>query len=327
MKPLYFIPATLLILLTASCQKDKSKNNPGTTNYAKGKNEFTIMVDGVQRNYIVHVPGKYSGNAAVPMVFMLHGTSGQGIDMWERSGWKEIGEAENIITVYPSSMRYCINHPVDGQISTTKWNSTPAEWKFCANETPRDDIRFLNAVLAEVSNKYKIDNKRVYLVGFSNGGQMAAKCAALMSDKLAAVVSNAAAFYVDSNYNAIRKLPTTFQIGNHDWGSGNADIAPAIPMSQFDTLIRTPNLPVASGRHHVYAAAHVKTFGLNPNFTISGDSNVALVATYRSSTPGSQNDFRYVFVKGLKHDYPNGNRHPMKAAEIHWNWLKQYSIP
>ena len=45
-----------------------------------------------------------------------------------------------------------------------------------------------------MKSNYKVDAKRIYLNGFSNGGQMAAKCAIEMSDVLAAVCSNASAF-------------------------------------------------------------------------------------------------------------------------------------
>ncbi|MEZ4893770.1 MAG: hypothetical protein R2778_12245 [Saprospiraceae bacterium] len=53
-----------------------------------------------------------------------------------------------------------------------------------------------------------------YLVGFSNGGAMAAKCAVEMSDVLATVVESASSpFYLDSvTYTPKRKLPVTFQI-------------------------------------------------------------------------------------------------------------------
>ena len=48
-----------------------------------GKIRYTTVVDGITREYIVHVPEKYKGDIAVPLVFMLHGTSGSGDEFYE----------------------------------------------------------------------------------------------------------------------------------------------------------------------------------------------------------------------------------------------------
>lgn len=310
-----------------SCQKEDSVApvNGTTTGFIKGKNRFTVKIDGDDREYYVHVPSMYTGNTAVPVVFMLHGTSGDGEKFYNNSGWREVGEDENIISVFPSSWRYCIND--NGEIkNTTKWNTTPdADWFFCAGQTGRNDIKFLSTVITELNAKYKIDNKRIYLAGFSNGGQMAAKCAIELSDKLAAVAENAGSFYLDTVYIPKRKLPLLYQTGNEDYGPGNT--GPSIPLGALDTLIRTPGLTFHHGSFYRIANDHVRNFGLNPNFSISGDTNSAVVATYKTLTPATGYDFRYVLVKGLGHVYPNGDNHWMEAARVQWAWFKQYSLP
>ena len=200
---------------------------------------------------------------------------------------------------------------------TTKWNSHPSEWTFCAGQTPRDDIKFLRTVITEMQSKFNVDSKRIYLDGFSNGGQMAAKCAIQMSDKLAAIVENAASFWPDTIFTPLRKMPTAFQVGNEDYGPGNT--GPAIPLSIFDSVLRTPiKLDGKSNHYYRYASTHVRSFELNPNFTISGDTNSAVVATYTSLAPNPLNSFRCVLVKGYAHIYPNGSNFPMEAAKLQW---------
>lgn len=307
----------LLVVLVSGC-KDNDPANPDT--FDKGQNRFTLTVESTEREYYVHVPEAYTGDTATAVVFMLHGTSGNGLDMWIRSGWKEVGEAENILTVYPSSLRYCIIDPVDGQKNTTKWNSQPAEWQFCQSESPRDDIRFLSEVIADLKGRFNVDAKRIYLVGFSNGGQMAARCSIELSDQLAAIISNASSFYVDSTFVPKRKLPTTFQLGNEDFGPGNT--GPFISLSLIDVILQDYNYSPAK-----VASTHIKSFGLSPDYIVTGDTSTAIIATYPSLTQGSVNDYRFVFVKGLGHAYPNGTNHWMEAAPLHWNWLKQYRLP
>ena len=43
-----------------------------------GKNEYNVDIDGARRNFLIHVPSSYDAQASTPMVFMLHGTGGDG---------------------------------------------------------------------------------------------------------------------------------------------------------------------------------------------------------------------------------------------------------
>ena len=150
---------------------------------------------------------------------------------------------------------------------------------------------------------------------------MAAKCAIQMSDKLAAIAENAASFWFDTTFTPLRKMPTAFQMGNEDYGANNT--GPPISLSKLDTLLRTPN----PSMWYRLASTHIRSFELNPNFTISGDTNVAAVATYTSLAPNPLNSFRFVLVKGYPHIYPNGINFPMEAARLQWAWMKQFSLP
>lgn len=314
-----FLNSILFIIMLFSCSKEDNTTTPKTTDFKVGKNRFTITVDGDEREYFVHVPSNYTGKTAVSVVFMLHGTSGNGEEFYTDSGWKEVGEAEGILTVFPSSWRYCIITEGE-QKNTTKWNSQPAEWLPCAGQKLRDDVKFLSNIIAETKTKFNVNAKRIYLVGFSNGGQMAAKCTIDMSDQFAAIVQSASSFYLDTTYVPKGKIPTTFQVGSADFGPG--EIKPAIPMRTFENSLKS-----RANRNGRVAFTHVNSFGLNPNFTIKGDTNVASIATYTSLTANSTVNFQFIFVNGLRHSYPNGTNFPLNASKLNWEWLKQYSLP
>lgn len=306
-----------LVIIMAGCAKSDQQDPPAVT---YGKNAFTIEVDGLPREYIVQIPAGYSAGTPIPVVFMLHGTGGDGELMYEDSGWKEVGETETILTVYPSALRRCI---VQDQVesSAIKWNSQPASpWKYCPSAIPPDDIKFLKAVIAELENKYTVDSKRIYFVGFSNGGQMCAKLSILMSDQIAAIVESASSFSFDSTLFPLRHLPITFQIGNDDHGPGGS--GPELPLSKFALALQTPG-------NVTYTAAqtHIKSFDLDPDFTISGDTNTLVVATYLPNNGDTTNNFNLALINGLKHAYPNGTNHWLHAAEIDWSWMKKYALP
>ena len=114
---------------------------------------------------------------------MLHGTSGNGETYYNAYGWTEpLADVEGFIAVFPSSGRYKIVE--DGvNKTTTKWNTPPdADWTFQQGVMGYDDIKFLRKVVDEMRENYNIDRKRIYLNGFSNGGQDGFKCAVEMCD-------------------------------------------------------------------------------------------------------------------------------------------------
>lgn len=309
---LFILVVTTLFI---ACKKEESGPIP-EPDYEIGKNVFTTLIDGDVREYLIHVPSIYDPTEATPVVFMLHGTTGFGERFYNISGWKEVGEVENILTVYPSSWQYCFIE--DGVVkNTTRWNVI--QNVYCPGETPKDDIVFLKQVVDELKQRFNVDSQRIYISGFSNGGAMAGRCAVEMSDIFAAVVEASGNLPKDTTFVPKRKLPVTFQLGNSDnlWLNSSSF---SIPMSRFDTLLH--NNPVFSG----IVETHTTTFGFESTYTMTGDTNTYLTATFAADSPNPIREFNFVLIKGLEHNYPNGNNHPLKGAELHWDWMKQFKL-
>jgi polyhydroxybutyrate depolymerase len=95
-----------------------------------------------------------------------------------------------------------------------KWNSY--DLVVCDNNKKRNDVKFLSSIIEKLKQKYAIDTNRIYMVGFSNGGEMAARCAIELSNKLAAVVSCAGALPPNFNASPQRLLPVFLQMGSAD---------------------------------------------------------------------------------------------------------------
>lgn len=299
------------IIIFTSCNKNDTVIN---SNFVEGKNRFTTIVDEDEREYYVHVPLNYKEDSAVPVVFMLHGTSGDGEKFYNNSGWKEVGDAENILTVFPSSWHYKIIE--DGEtLNTTKWNIFPGAFEYYPGENPRDDIKFLRQIIIELKSKFTIDNNKIYLVGFSNGGQMAFRCAVEMSDIFAAVVECAATYSTDTTLSPIRNIPVAFQLGNED----DRYFSSPVKLSNFETALNT----ISFFKNIVNV--HTNSFQYQKSYTISGDTNTVLIATYQPINQNENRTFNMVLVKDLGHAYPNGENHWMHGAVQHWNWLKQFS--
>lgn len=299
-------------------QAARQGNNNGS--FVVGQNRFTTIVNGDTREYYVHVPKSYNSSTSVPVVFMLHGTSGDGLKFYNISGWKEVGEVENIITVYPSSWRHCIID--DGKrANTTKWNVYPGSFEYCAGEVPKDDIKFLNQAIDELIQKFNVDQKMIYMVGFSNGGQMTARIGVEMSDRVAAVVSSAGSLRAGTSYTPKRLLPNLLQIGTNDDRYVEKVFGGSPAPMNFDQLFAIS--PPMKGVVRAYAL----TYKLDPNYSTGGNPNKIIWADFKGSSNDPNNVFRLALIKGMAHVYPNGKNFPVEGAELNWKWLKQFKLP
>jgi polyhydroxybutyrate depolymerase len=136
--------------------------------WTPGDERITLMHDGIEREYEVHIPASYTGTTRVPLVMTIHGAHNT-IDMVK--GWSQmnpVADANGFIVVYPQAVD-C-------------WNSG-----FMLCDAADDDVGFLTAVVADVQSHACIDPKRVYATGISNGAMMAQYLGCQEADVFAAV--------------------------------------------------------------------------------------------------------------------------------------------
>ncbi len=315
---------TIVYLAVACCcllaceDEDKVINPDSTYEYEIGKNHFTIESGDTTREYYVHVPAGYDANAPTPVVFMLHAATGTGEMTYNNSGWKGVGENENILTVFPTALIYCYEKSSGGTKTDTRWNSLPGVVNFCQGQTLKDDVKFLRQVVAELHKRFNVDSQRIYMVGFSSGAQMSFRCAVEMSDVLAAVVQSGGTHQIDTVFTPQRNLPISFELGNSDetWFKSGYP-----PLALFDTLLT--NYPLFQRIIDV----HANSFGFERTYTLTGDTNSVLTATFKAIPEAGNRQFNFSFISGLDHSYPNGVNHLMKGAVVDWEWLNQYSLP
>lgn len=122
------------------------------------------------RSYALHVPGSYDGKTAVPLVVMLHGTGDTSANFAAETGMDINSNEQGFIVVYPDSFG-----------SPATWNSG------FMDGAQADDVAYLSALIDHFLKDFNVDPKRVYVVGFFDGGMMAHKLAASLSDKIAGI--------------------------------------------------------------------------------------------------------------------------------------------
>lgn len=127
----------------------------------------TIDIDGQARAYRLVVPKTVDGSKAVPILFAFHGFLVDSKDLMPvYSQLDKLAEQEGFVLVYPNG-------------KDQAWRLIPA--------LAKNDFAFFDQLLARLSEKYNLDQNRVYLCGMSNGAYFSHLLASQRSDVVAAI--------------------------------------------------------------------------------------------------------------------------------------------
>ena len=119
------------------------------------------------------VPASYSGEAATPLIVLLHGFGSSGGGQDEYMKLSALADAYGFILATPDGT--ASENDFGGMTKPRFWSATKA----CCNFEGRaiDDSAYLLGLIDAIKVKYRIDDKRVFLVGHSNGGFMSYRLA------------------------------------------------------------------------------------------------------------------------------------------------------
>ncbi len=129
----------------------------------------------------VYVPSTYDAGAATPLIVLLHGYTSSGEGQNAYFGLSALVDRYGFIMVAPDGTRET------GGDKQRFWNASTA----CCNffDSPVDDSAYIATLIDRVKSAYTVDDKRVYLIGHSNGGFMSYRMAHDHSGTIAAIAS------------------------------------------------------------------------------------------------------------------------------------------
>lgn len=133
-----------------------------------------IEFEGRARAYRVHVPPSHEQNKPVPLVIALHGADMGPILMAYLTKFNKLSDREGFVVVYPKGLH-------------KRWNSGLNAPGFPGYDEPVDDVGFVAKIIEDVERDYRIDPRRVYVTGASNGGMLTHMVACRLADTVAAV--------------------------------------------------------------------------------------------------------------------------------------------
>jgi polyhydroxybutyrate depolymerase len=182
----------MLVLLVVGCGSPvrtpppASATSPAATR-APARGDVLLTLH--DRRFTLHIPASYDPAKPAPLVMLLHGYMSSG----------SAQEAYLRFTPESDRLGFLYAYP-DGQVDPRQnryWNATDACCDLYGSNV--DDSGYLSDVIKRIASGYRVDSRRVYLVGHSNGAFMAFRMACDHADQITAIAALNGAMWADAS--------------------------------------------------------------------------------------------------------------------------------
>ena len=299
----------IIIISIAAIQNNYAQHDKG------GNYTDTIIIDKLQRTFFLHLPLGYSfiKKHSLPLVIFLHGGGGKGTSSAFESKFNLKANKEKFIVVYPNGYK-------------KSWNDVRKGSKASLEEI--NDIKYISELLKKLKSDYKIDSRRIYLAGVSNGGFMAQTLACKLPNTFAATASVIASFpkklLNDCNLNNSGGI--LYILGTKD---------PFVPFN--GGIIKTKaGGEVFSANESINIWAEYNNCEKNfytdklPDLT---EDKITVMKIYFKNCSAETEVILYKLING-GHQYPQGITIPtvgnkctdINATDVIWNFFKRHKL-
>ena len=289
----------------------RSSKNQDLSPTKQGDYENSISIGGRMRTYLLHIPPAYDHAKPLPLVIVLHGGGGNARSMAHITDFSRKADREGFIVVYPNGT---------GRLKTRLLTWNAGNCCGYAHDKNVEDVEFIRTLIEKLEQAIKIDTRRIYATGISNGGMMTYCLACRLSDKIAAIAPVAGALNIECE--PIRSVSVIIFHGTDDkdvlYRGGK-------PIRKWDWHDRSDT--------PVYSAVDfwIINNGIKGIPATSEKGNV-LIQTYA----GGKNDSEVVLVtiKGGGHAWPGGWKAwflgdepigEINATDMIWEFFKKTS--
>jgi len=318
MKKLIFITCIgFCLILNSACSSDEVKEEKQTKeniipqpkediikkkeeeeDYSKG-GSFEIESQELKRKFIIRVPKSYDGTQEVPLVISLHGATENGSSSEKQSGFTSLGNKENFIVTYPTGL-------VFGTRTKPAWTF----FQSISRGKEYNDVVFINDLIKKISTELKIDKKRVYLVGHSNGAFFSYAFGTLSTQSVAAIgVINGLGYSI---FDRDKVKPSSHLPVIHIHGQKDDIVPPNNVREGSINLIAEESVLYWVGKNK----ASVEPVEIK-------DDEIVNIREWKSSSDNN-GDVRYVKVKNGTHLWFRDSNSKFDATEAIWEFFKEH---
>lgn len=244
----------------------------------------TMKIAGVNRTYIVRAP---SGLSNPPLLINIHGFDMSASSQQSYTKMDAIADREKFIVVYPDALPN---------------SSNKKSWDLSGP----NDFAFILAIIDTINNQYKVDKKRIYACGFSQGGFMSFQLACRYSDIFAAIAPTSGT--VSGTCNLKRPVPMRLTFGTNEFDGGAAQTAEfMLSVTKWVELLNCPKTPVVTRPYP------------------STNSNSLVTRLYYGPCDGGT-EVIGDSVRTGGHEWPMNTSDRINNSEETWAFLKKFSI-
>ncbi len=311
----------LLIFLITSCGGGSSSssgevntvipnnqnNDPETcTEYQQRILKCEFAHKGLDRYYYIQLAHpEAEGPSSV--LFNLHGYGSDALEQMNYTNFNNLANTEenNFILIHPQGA------PLNTVLtsSSSHWNS--GGWTIGSTV---DDVDFIDTIIKLVSQKYNLNQDRIYSTGMSNGGFMSYHLACNLSSKIAAVASVTGSMSKETYEDCNPAHPTSIlQVHGTIDATVPFDGNSALGMRSINDVMDYWKL---------YNACDVDPISIITDYF---DIEIAVQHDTYSNCLNDVNVELYK-IEGMGHTWPYKGRYGISATEIIWEFINTHDI-
>jgi polyhydroxybutyrate depolymerase len=284
-----------------------------------GRHDAKMRVDDRDRRFLIFTPDGANADHPRPIVFFFHGAGGFADQAARTYGWVEKAQKEHFFVVFPEGLGARPDAPPSFLLNPRIWRDERGTIPSVVH-----DVDFFSMLLDRLEAVLPIDQRRVYVTGFSNGAGMTFTLGGHFSDRIAAIapVSSQSFATIDT---LARPLPVYYLVGKAD---------PLIPYDGGTTTIwgKVRFMPPVEQSVQRW----LQLDGCPPTPEVVSDQDGVRVLRYGPGRGGSEVIF--TVVDGNGHHWPASPEplprvlsgptlDPFSATDRIWDFFERHPLP
>jgi len=261
---------------------------------------------GLDRYYYIQ-PANPEAEGLSSVLFNLHGYGSNAIEQMNYTNFNDLANTKenNFILIYPQGA------PLNTALtsSTSHWNS--GGWTIGSTV---DDVDFVDTIIELVSQKYNLNQDRIYSTGMSNGGFMSYHLACNLSSKIAAVASVTGSMSVQTyeSCNPAHPIPVLQIHGTTD---------ATVPF-QGNSALGMTSINDVMDYWSLYNACDT-----DPTSIVTDYFDIEISVQYDAYLNCLNNvQVELYKIEGMGHTWPYKGRYGISATEKIWEFFNLYDI-